>query len=236
MMAEAAGGVADGLVGLVNVFVDPKTTAEKVPSRMSWLWPVIVLLIGYGVVTYLMTPFTMQMMDATIKQRNLPPEQAEQALAVGRTIGQVISYLTPVLGIAFIALFALLVKVVYSMMDIRPKFHDVFSLLAACSIIPFLQVAANYVVLRAKGDPVESAEQMQQPFGLDIFMQGLHGAAFAFVHFFSIFEIWYLIVLIFGLTFLTRSTKMQALIASTPVWLLPLAMVMIGAMFQKSPS
>src|SRR5580698_7821764 len=117
MMAEAAGGVADGLVGLVNVFVDPKTTAEKVPSRMSWLWPVIVLLIGYGVVTYLMTPFTMQMMDATIKQRNLPPEQAEQALAVGRTIGQVISYLTPVLGIAFIALFALLVKVVYSMMD-----------------------------------------------------------------------------------------------------------------------
>ena len=235
-MAEATGSVADGLVGLLNVFVDPQTTAEKVPSRLSWLWPVVVLLIGYLVVSYMMMPFTLEMVDASIAQRSIPAEQAEQARAMGHTFGQVASYAGPILGIGFIALFALLIKVVYSMMDIRPKFRDLFALLAACSVIPLLQVVATLVVLRIKGDRIESAEQMQPPFGLDIFMQGLHGATFAFVHFFSIFEIWYLVVLVFGLAYLTRSTRIQALIASTPVWLLPLAMAMIGGMFQKSPS
>jgi hypothetical protein len=109
-------------------------------------------------------------------------------------------------------------------------------MLAACSIIPLLQQAATYVVLRTKGDPVENPEQMAPPFGLDIFMQGIHGAALAFVHFFSIFTVWYLVVLVFGLAYLTKSTKMQALIAITPVWLLPLAMALLGAMFQKQAS
>jgi VanZ family protein len=235
-MAEATGSVTDGLVGLVNVFVDPQTTAQKVPSRLSWVWPVVVLVIGYTVLSYLMTPYTMEMVDASIAQRNLPPEQLEQAKSVGRTVGQVISYVAPILGIAFIALFALLIKVVYSMMDIRPKFREVFAMLAACSVIPFLQAAATYVVLRIKGDPIESPEQLQPPFGLDIFMQGIHGATFAFVHFFSIFQIWYLVVLVFGLAYLTKSTRMQALFAITPVWLIPLGLAMIGAMFQKSPA
>jgi hypothetical protein len=235
-MAEATGGVADGLVGLVNVFVDPQTTARKVPSRLSWVWPVAVLLIGYLVVSYLMMPYTIQMIDASIAQRGIPADQAEQARSVGHTFGQVLSYVGPILGIGFIALFALLVKVMYSMMDIRPKFRELFALLAACSIIPFLQVVATLVVLRIKGDPIESQEQLQPPFGLDIFMQGIHGATLAFVHFFSIFEIWYLVVLVFGLAYLTKSTKTQALIAATPVWLLPLALAVIGGMFQKSPS
>ncbi len=232
-MAEATGSVADGLVGVINVFVDPQTTAKKAPSPMSWVWPVLILVIGYSVITYLMMPFTLQVMELSIRQRSMPPEQAEQALAMGKTIGTFTSYLTPVFVIGFIALFALLIKVFYSMMDIRPRFHDVFSLLAACSIIPMFQYAATYIVLHTKGDPIESAEQMQQPFGLDIFMQGIHGVALAFVHFFSIFQIWYLVVLVFGLAYLTKSTKIQALIAITPVWLLPLLLTMIGAMFQK---
>jgi hypothetical protein len=235
-VAEANGSVADGLVGMVNVFVDPQTTAQKVPSPFSWLWPVAVLVIGYGVFGYLMMPYSMQMVEATMRQQNLPPEQAERAIAMSRTFGMVGAYTLPVILIAFIALFALLVKVVYSMMDIRPKFRDVFALLAACSLIPFLQYAAGYFVLRAKGDPIESAEQMQPPFGLDVFLQSIHGVPFAFVHFFSLFQIWYIVVLVFGLAALTRSTKMQAFLAATPTWLLPLLMVLIGAMFQKTPS
>jgi hypothetical protein len=235
-MAEATGSAADGLVGLMNVFVDPEATARKVPSPLSWLWPVVILLVGYMVVAYLTLPYTQQFIDWSIKQGSVPAEQAEQARNVGRTIGQVVAYVMPILFIAFLLLFALLIKVVYSMMDIRPKFRDVFAMLAACSIIPLLQAVATYVVLRVKGDPVENQEQLQPPFGLDIFMQGIHGGALAFVHFFSIFEIWFLVVLVFGLASLTKSTKMQALIAITPVWILPLAMAVLGAIFQRKPA
>src|SRR5436309_14853343 len=34
VMAEQAGGVADGMVGMVNVFVDLATTSKHVPSKL----------------------------------------------------------------------------------------------------------------------------------------------------------------------------------------------------------
>src|SRR5205814_8940406 len=109
------------------------------------------------------------------------------------TITKITTPLTPVFVIGFLALFALLVKVMYSMMHVRPRYRDVFSLLAACSLIPLLQFIATYVVLRAKGDAITTPEQMTPPFGLDIFFQGSKGVLFALLNFFSIFEIWYLV-------------------------------------------
>lgn len=232
-MAEQAGGVADGVVGMMNVFVDPATTAKHVPSRLSWVWPVLVLCIGYVVFGYLMLPYAMQMVDAKMAERNIAPEQLERAQSMAHTITKITTPLTPIFVIGFLALFALLVKLTYSIVDVRPRYRDVFSLLAACSLIPLLQYIATYVVLRTKGDPITSPEQMTPPFGLDIFFQGSKGVFFALLNFFSIFEVWYLIILVFGLAYLTRSSKSKALIAITPVWLLPLFFRLIGAMFQR---
>ena len=232
-MTEQPGGAADGLVGMMNVFVDPATTARRVPSKLSWLWPLVVLCIGYLIFGYLMSPYAMQLVDAKMAERAMPPEQLERAQSVAHTIAKVTSFMSPVFLIAFLAFWALLVKAIYSTMDVRPRYRDVFSLFAACGLIPLLQYIATYVVLRAKGEPITSSEQMTPPFGLDIFFQGAKGVFFAVLNFFSIFEIWYLIVLTLGLAYLTKSSKTKAFIAITPVWLLPLIFRIIGAMFQR---
>jgi len=232
-MAEEAGGVTDGLVGMMNVFVDPATTAKHVPSKLSWLWPVLVLCIGYLVFGYLMMPYALQLVDAKMAERSLAPEQLERAQSMTHMVTRITTPLTPVFVIAFLALFALLIKVVYSMMDVRPRFRDVFSLLAACSLIPMMQYIATYIVLHATGDSITSTEQMIPPFGLDIFFQGSKGMFFVLLNFFSIFQIWYLIVLALGLAYLTKSSKAKAFMAITPVWLLPLFFRLLGAMFQR---
>jgi hypothetical protein len=54
------------------------------------------------------------------------------------------------------------------------------------------------------------------------------------LNFFSIFEIWYLVILVFGLSYLAKCSKGQAFAAITPAWLLPLAFRMVGAMFGGS--
>jgi Yip1 domain len=149
------------------------------------------------------------------------------------TITKIVAPLTPVFVIGFLALFALLIKVMYSIMDVRPRYRDVFSLLAACSLIPLLQYIATFVVLHAKGDAITSQEQLTPPFGLDIFFQGSKGVLFALLNYFSIFQIWFLVVLVFGLAYLTKTSKTKALIAITPVWLLPLIFRLLGAMFQR---
>lgn len=227
----SSGGAADGLVGMMNVFVDPAETARRAPSRLSWLWPVVVLCIVYAIMGYLMKPYSTQLMEAKVAEQSIPADRLERVQAVSRIVSNVMLVLTPVMIVAFIALWSWLIKVIYSIMDVRSRFHDVFSLVAACSLIPMLQFIANYIVLRVKGDTITSAEQLMAPFGLDIFFQGVKGVAFAILNFFSIFQIWYLVVLVIGLAYLTRSSKSKALVAITPAWLIPLLFRMIGAMF-----
>jgi len=228
--------VGDGFIAMLNVFVDPKATAQRVPAPLSWLWPLITLSIIYTVSGYLTLPYTMGLIDLRmnqqLSQQNTPVEQAERARNIAHMIYQFLPVATPVFVILFTLLFAWLVSAMASMAGLRSKFRDIFSLMAACGLIPALQAIATYIVLHVKGDEITSQEQLTPPFGLDIFLQDIHGALFALVNFFSIFEIWYLIVLTFALAYLGKSSKGKAFFAITPAWALPLVIRVIQGMVQ----
>lgn len=232
-MSEQNATAADGLIGMMNVFVDPATTAKRVRGSWSWVWPVIALSIIYVTFGYLMLPYVMQMMDARFAQQNVPPERLENAKRVAQTMSQFSTVVTPLIVIGFVALIAWLIVVTGSIVGTGGRFRDVFSLVAACSIINALQYIASYVVLRSKGDEIQSAEQLQPPFGLDIFASDLHGPLLAIMNFFSIFEIWYLVVLGLGMAVLTGSSKSKAFLAITPAWLLPLLYKIVVSLFSR---
>ncbi len=185
---------------------------------------------------YLMLPYTLSVVDLRISQQisqqNVPVEQAERARNLTHMVTQFAVPATPVLIVGLLALFAWLVSAMASMAGLRAKFRDIFSLMAACALIPALQYIATYIVVHAKGDEITSQEQLTPPFGLDIFLQDIHGALFGVVNFFSIFEIWYLIVLTFGLAYLGKSSKCKAFFAITPAWVLPLVIKVVTAMVQ----
>jgi hypothetical protein len=230
--------VGDGVVGMLNAFVDPAGLAKRVPAPLSWLWPVITLIIIYVVFGYLMLPYTLAVVDLSINQRireqNVPVEQAQRAADVAHKIYQFLPVATPVIFILFLLLFAWLVSAMASMAGVRAKFRDIFSLMAACQLIQALQTIASYIVLHAKGDEITSQDQLTPPFGLDIFLPNLHGALFGLVNFFSIFEIWYLIVFTFALAYLGKSSKGKAFFAITPAWALTLVIRMVQGMLQSN--
>jgi hypothetical protein len=230
--------VADGFIGMLNVFVDPAGAAKRIPAPLSWLWPLITLTIIYIVSGYLMLPYVMGLIDVRINQQisqqNTPVEQAERARTVAHAIYQFYPLAVPVIVILFILFFAWLVSAMASMAGLRAKFRDVFALLSACSLIPALQSIAIYIVLRAKGDEITSQDQLTPPFGLDIFLQNIHGALLGLVNFFSIFEIWYLVVLTLALASLGKSSKGKAFFAITPAWVLPLVIKIVQSMLQPS--
>ena len=236
MVEEKKLTIGDGIIGMLNVFVDPKTTAKDVPAPLSWLWPLITLTIIYIVTGYLMLPYIMNLIDVRINQQisqqNTPLEQAERARTVAHAIYQFYPLAIPAIVIVFILFFAWLISAMASMAGMRTKFRDIFSLMAACSLIPALQSIATYIVLHAKGDEITSQDQLTPPFGLDIFLQNIHGALLGLVNFFSIFQIWYLIVLTLALAYLGKSSKGKAFFAITPAWLLPLVIKVVQAMFQ----
>jgi hypothetical protein len=228
--------IGDGLVGMLNVFVDPKATAKRIPAPFSWLWPLIVLIVTYGAVGVLTAPYAISIADAQIAQRGLPPEQAENARRITHVISQVTPIATPVFILLFLAFFAWLAVAIGSIAGVRAKFRDMFSLMAACGLITALQAIATVIVVRTKGDEITSQEQLAPPFGLDIFLQNIHGPLLGLVNFFSIFEIWYLVVLTIGLAALAKTTKGKAFFAISLSWVVPLIIKVVQAMMQPSAS
>ncbi len=235
-MAEENAGVGSGFLGMFNAFVDPAGLAKRVPAKLFWVWPVITVSLVFIVVGYLLQPFTMQLIDANMAHQNIPPERIETARNMGHMIGKATIVLTPIFVILFIMLGAWLVSLTASMVGVRTKFRDVFSLMAACSLISCLQYIATYIVLRSKGDEITTQDQMTPPFGLDILVPSAHGMLLAFLNFFSIFEIWYLVILGLALAYLTGSSKGKAFAAITPAWALPLLFKLIGSIFSKGAS
>jgi len=132
--------------------------------------------------------------------------------------------------VLFTMLGAWLVGVTGSIVGLRAKFRDIFSLMMACSLIACLQYIATYIVLRTKGDEITSQDQMTPAFGLDIFVPA-HGVLLAILNFFSIFQIWSMVILALALASLTGATKGKAFAAITPAWLVPLIFRIIGAAF-----
>jgi hypothetical protein len=239
-MADPDPNIASGLFGMFNAFVDPMGLAKRAKTKLFWLWPLITICIIYVVVGYLMLPYTMQLVDFSMQQRmaaqNIPPERMETARNMAHTFSQVGIAFTPVFVIGTLAFLAWLVTVTGSIVGLRAKFRDVFSLMAACSLISALQFIATYIVVRTKGDEIQSTEQLMAPFGADIFIQDIHGVALAFLNFFSIFEIWYLVIFGLSLAYLTGSSKGKAFAAITPAWAIPLLLVIIRAKFSPGAS
>jgi hypothetical protein len=121
------------------------------------------------------------------------------------------------------------VGVTGSVVGLRAKFRDIFSIMMACSLIGSLQYIATYIVLRSKGDEITSQEQMTPALGLDIFIPA-HGVLLAILNFFSIFQIWSLVIMALALASLTGSTKGKAFAAITPAWVIPLIFRIIGSL------
>jgi hypothetical protein len=229
-------GVGAGIVGMLNVFIDPKATAKRVPAPFSWLWPIITLTIIYMVVGSLTAPYAISIGDAQIAQRGLTGDQLENAKKITHVIARITPIITPIFIILFLLLFAWLVQVTGSIAGVKAKFRNVFALMSCCSLIPALQSIATLIVLRAKGDEITSQEQLTPPFGLDIFFPNLHGALYALLNFFSIFQIWYLIVFTFGLAYLAKTSKGKAFFAITPAWVLTLVIRVVQGMLQPGQS
>jgi hypothetical protein len=239
-MTEENPSVASGPIGMLNAFVDPIGLASRAKAKLFWLWPLVTVSVIYIAMGYLMLPYTMQLVNFSMQQRaaaqNISPERMDTARNMAHIFSQVGLAFTPVFVVGILALLAWLVGITGSLLGLRAKFRDVFSLMAACSLITSLQVIATYIVVRAKGDEIQSPEQLMAPFGADIFIQDVHGATLAFLNFFSIFEIWYIVILGLSLSYLTGSSKGKAFAAITPAWAVPLILSVIRAKFSPGAS
>ena len=229
---QPAASLKEGLLGLGNVYIDPVSTARRVQLKWFWVYPLLVLSIISTIVQLQLIPFTMQAMRVD-PPNGVSGEQLDRVLSMTSTVSNIAAYCSPILILLFTAIAALLVMAVGAIVDARVRFQHLLSLLLTCGMISTLQYIAAVVVLKTKGlDDIQSMHQLQVPFGLDIFINAT-GALGGLLNFFSVFMIWYIVIL--GLTYshLAKVSKGKAFFATMPAWLVPMLFAVIGAAFRK---
>jgi hypothetical protein len=222
----------ESVSGTFNALVDPGGVAKNASKKGFWIFPLALLCAVVLAVSLALVPVTLRVIEMN-PPPNLSHEQFANALPAIRAATYGFSIASPVFIVGILLISAWLVGIACSMTGVKIAFSSIFSLLSACSIITVLQVIAGYIVIKLKGDEIESVQQLQPPFGLDIFFDSLKGIPYALLNFFSLFEVWYIIMLGLSLAALARATKGKAFLVITPAWFIPLVFRLIGAALQR---
>ncbi len=222
------------IAAVLNMFLDPASAVKRIDSKWIWVFPLALLGIISAAIGWLTIPITMQLMvrNATDASQR---EAMQRSLPMIETFSKVGVFASPVIVVILTLLIAALLLVACQVMGIPAKFKELFNLISMASIIKAVNALAAFLVIKLKGDEIQTMQDLSPPFGLDIFLpDGTGKVLLAAVNFFSIFQIWYLIAIAIGLAAFTKISKGKAFAAITPIWIFPLIFVIGGAFFRRT--
>jgi Yip1 domain len=231
--AEQPESFASDLAGIGNFFFDPGAAAKYVYRKWFWVGPLILVGVVSFVVYYLMLPIIQHVVEITPAPANTPPEQYQKGLEIALMIQRVIAFLMPVFVAGLYAITALILFAMCSVVGVNAKFRQLLNLVAGCSVISMLAGIASLVILRAKGE-ISTQAELRPALGADIFMpEGANKYAVAFLGYFSVFEIWWIVMMVLILSAAFRVSKGKALAIILPLVLLGILFRVGGAAFQR---
>ncbi len=231
--ADRPESFADDLAGMGNFFIDPQGAARRVFSKWFWIGPLVLFSVVSIIASYMMMPMVQHVLETAPLPANASPEQYQKGIDMAMMFQRIGMYLAPVIAAVIYSITALILFGMCSVMSIEAKFRWLFNLIAGCSLIQLLSSIASLVILKAKGD-ISTMAELRPALGLDIFMpEGANKFATAFLGYFSVFEIWWVVmmVLIFSAAF--RVSKGKAFAAILPLILLSIILRVGGAAFQR---
>jgi hypothetical protein len=161
------------------------------------------------------------------------PEQYQRGMDMAMTIQRVSMYFSPLIVALILALQALVVFAACSVLTIDVKFRWVFNLVAGCSLIQMLASVASLAILKGKGE-ISTMAELRPALGLDIFLpEGTNKYATAFLGYFSIFEIWWIVMMVLVFSAAFRVSKGKAFAAILPLLIVSILLRIGAAVFQK---
>lgn len=231
--AGAGETLGSNLTGIGSFLMDPEAAGRRLHAKWFWIGPVIVVSLISIASQIVLLPALQHVLEVQPLPANVNAEQFQRRIAIGMAIQHAVTYLMPVVVAIMLAIQALILFGSASVLAIETRFRSLFNLVAGCGVISALATLAMAIIVKAKGDPSTMAD-LRPPLGLDLFLgDGAGKYLNAFLGFFSIFEIWWIVmaVLVFSAGF--RVSKGKAAVAVAPLVLLSLAFRLASAAFQR---
>ena len=225
--AAPAGGFARSLY---EIFTDPAKVFARIDAGLSWWKPFIVLCAITMVIGYLITPYRNQAMKPLFAQ--MPPERAEQALENMGKFGWIGLLVVPVFLVITYLILAAIAHVVINIMSTRSSFKKTLSLIAWCAIVATLEQIISTVVIMSRGvESIETMADLRMSIGPAALAPNATGFVAAFLQSLSVFQIWYYVLLVLGISAVFRMSRTKAIAPVVPIWLISVILLMVGSAF-----
>lgn len=225
-------GFASDIAGMWNFLIDPEGAAQHVHSKWFWVGPLIVFAFASAMASYLLMPIVQHVLSIAPLPEGTTPEQYQKGVAFSLLLGRILMWLAPVTACIIYAVQAVILLGGSMAMGVKARFGQLFNLVAGASLIQVVAAIASVIIVRAKGD-ISTVAELRPALGLDIFLpEGTNKFLTAFVGYFSVFEVWWIIMLalIFAAAFRVKKTRAFAVIA--PLVLLSVLFKVGAAVFQ----
>ncbi len=233
MPANEPGGFLNDLAGIGDFFISPGSAAKHVFRKWFWVGPLALFSIVSFIAALIMIPMVQHVMEVAPLPANTTPEQYQKGMQIGLLFQKVLAYCAPVTIAIFFAVQALILLAMSAVLGINAKFRALFNVVAGCSVIQVLSAIAALIIVKAKGELSTMAE-LRPALGLDIFLpEGSNKYLGAILGYFSIFEIWWIVMMILVISAAFRVPRGKAFVAVLPLILLSICFRLIGAVFAR---
>jgi hypothetical protein len=216
-------GYFDNPIRVLDVFVEPASTVHQLKEARSWILPWLLVTLGTMVVGLASQNMYF---DAALRAMpsGTPPEQVQQTLSTMKS--------TYLLGISLSALLIPLkwlisTSILYTscvLFDLKVTGRQLFNLLAHCALILLLQDFVSYMALLLERKYVGSGNFVPD-FSLNLLIHPEDPIIRAVVGYFSLFNLWYGVVLVLSLAAMLSVSRKKALAGSLPLLILPMVVV-----------
>lgn len=207
--------------GLIDIFIDPESAAKRLHAWGAWVWPLLAVGIGGVVIGFNLLPVTMKVVERSLPP-GYPPEQVPEMLAnivkyqrIGILVGAVVMPLKWLFTAGLIYMCCML-------LNVNAKLKALFALVAQCSLIMLLQSVTAFFIIMLKGDNVQTVNDLSPGLGLDLLVRPESLPLMTLISYFTVFNLWHLIIIGLGLHYLSGCSKKRAFAATAIVWVLPL--------------
>lgn len=225
---------ASDLAGMFSFLIDPAAAARRLPRKLFWIAPVIFTSICAILYQLGSVPIMQHYLETAPAPANVPPEQYARGMQISLAVMRYSAYAMPIFILAVTAIMAGILLGLSSIAAVKVRFIELFNLIAGCGIISGLQTLAWLMILKAKGE-ISSQAELKPPLGLDIFLPaGTNKFLLATLGYFSVFQIWWIVMMILVYSTGFRVGKGKAAAVILPLVLFGLLMTLVGAAFQRS--
>lgn len=210
------------VAGMFAFFIDPEAAARRVHRRWFWIAPFATAIVISILAAIALEPMVRQVSGMMPMRPGATPAQQQRAIEIGIAAQRIF---TPISVAVMILIQALIVYGTGTLFTIRAKFREFFNLLAGCSLISMaLTSIVTVIILRSKGE-ISSMAELTPALGLDIFLPvGANKVVAGALGYFSIFQLWWIVMMVLIISAAFRVSKGKALAIMTPLILLGLIM------------